>query len=352
MKPSFISTSSISAASRQSIVKLQAKLAEAQQEMVSGRFADVGLKLGFRTGESVTLRQEMTRLQTITDTNGMVSTRLDASQAALKSLAEGAQAFLGQLVAAREDTSARGVVEAQGKGGLAALTDALNTTVDGAYLFAGINTDVKPVNAYFQSPASAAQTAVAGAFQTAFGISQSDPAVAGISTVDMQTFLQGPFAALFDDAAWSANWSNASDQNVRSRISSSEMMDASTNANEQAFRKLASAYTMAADLNMEGLNIGAYQAVVDRVVLAVGDAIQGLTALQSDLGTAQERVSNANDRMSIQIDIMTTHIGALEGVDAEDAATRVSQLLTQVETAYAMTARLQQLSLLNYLPVK
>ncbi len=352
MKSSFISTSSISAASRQSIIKLQAKLAEAQQEVVTGRFADVGLKLGYQTGESVTLRQELTRLQTITDTNGMVTTRLDASQAALKSIADGAQAFLGQLIAAREGSTGGSVVASQGKAGLSALGDALNTTVNGAYLFAGINADVKPIDAYFQNPASAAQSAVASAFQSAFGMAQSDPGVANIPVASLQTFLQGTFAGLFDATAWSADWSNASDQNVRSRISSSELIDASTNANEQAFRKLASAYTMAADLNVEGLSGGAYKAVIDQAVQAVGEAIKGLTTLQAGLGTAQERVANANERMSIQINVMTTHIGALEAVDPAEASTRVSQLLTQIETAYAMTARLQQLSLLNYLPVR
>ena len=49
---------------------------------------------------------------------------------------------------------------------------------------------------------------------------------------------------------------------------------------------------------------------------------------------------------------MTSHIGALEGVDPYEASSRLSTLLTQVETAYAMTARIQQLTLLNYLPTR
>ena len=352
MKTSFIATSSISSASRLSIMKLQAKLAEAQQEVVSGRHADVGLKLGYQTGQSVTLRQELTRLQTITDTNGLVSMRHDASQAALEGIADGAQTFLNQLLAARDGSSGPGVVAVQAEAGLATLTDALNTSIDGAHLFAGINADVKPLGAYFQSPPSAAQTAVTGAFQSAFGMTPSDPGVADIGVADMQAFLQGAFAGLFDEAAWSASWSSASDQNVRNRISSSEMIDASTNANEQAFRKLASAYTMVADLNVEALPGGTYKALIDEAAQIVSNAIQDLTALQAGLGTAQERVANANDHMAIQISVITTHIGALEAVDPAEASTRVAQLLTQIETAYAMTARLQQLSLLNYLPVK
>jgi flagellar hook-associated protein 3 FlgL len=111
------------------------------------------------------------------------------------------------------------------------------------------------------------------------------------------------------------------------------------------------AYAMVADLGIEKLNQGAYQAVVDTGTRIAGEAVQDLAKEQSRLGTAQERVANANDRMSIQIDILTNHIGSLEGVDPYEASTRVSALMTQVETAYAMTARIQNLSLLKYLPV-
>src|SRR2546430_1307634 len=99
MKTTPISTAALSEATRSAITKLQAKLADAQKEVTTGRHADVGLSLGFRTGEAISLRQEHIRLQAITDTNSVVNTRLDASQSALKALAETAQSFLGQLMA-------------------------------------------------------------------------------------------------------------------------------------------------------------------------------------------------------------------------------------------------------------
>ena len=71
--------------------------------------------------------------------------------------------------------------------------------------------------------------------------------------------------------------------------------------------------------------------------------------MQADLGNAQQRVTNANSRMTIQSDIITNHLDALEGVDPYEASSRLSSLMTQVETAYAMTARIQKLTLLNYL---
>ena len=104
-------------------------------------------------------------------------------------------------------------------------------------------------------------------------------------------------------------------------------------------------------LAVQNLNQAAYQTVVDTAIRIAGEAVQDLAKEQSRLGTAQERMKTANDRMTIQIDIMTNHINLLEAVDPYEASTRVSQLITQVETAYAMTARIQGLSLLKYLPV-
>jgi flagellar hook-associated protein 3 FlgL len=351
MTSTFISTSALSEATRSSLMKLQTKLADAQKEVTTGRLADVGLSLGFKAGQAVSLRQEHARLQSITETNGLVASRLDASQAALKALAENAQSFQSQLLAARNSATGPQLIQDQARAALSAFADMLNTTFNGASLFSGINADVKAITDYNQQPPAANAQAVASAFATAFGVTQSDPGVFSISAANMQSFLDTSFAGLFDPAAWSGTWSAASDQNVRSRISTSELIETSVNANDAAFRKLASAYTMLADLGTDKLNQNAYQAVVDTAVRAVGEAVQGITELQAGLGTAQERVKNANDRMSIQSDIMTKHIGALEGVDPYEASNRVAGLLTQVETAYAMTARIQKLSLLNYLPL-
>jgi flagellar hook-associated protein 3 FlgL len=53
--------------------------------------------------------------------------------------------------------------------------------------------------------------------------------------------------------------------------------------------------------------------------------------------------------MSAQIDIINSQIDNLEQVDPFEAATRVTTLMTQLETAYSLTARVQRLTILNYL---
>jgi flagellar hook-associated protein 3 FlgL len=97
MKTSFPSTASIADASRLTVLRLQSQLTDAQKEVSTGRYADVGQTLGANTAQTVSLRQEQTRLQAMMDSNGLVSTRLDSTQAALNSIGQDAQSFLDQL---------------------------------------------------------------------------------------------------------------------------------------------------------------------------------------------------------------------------------------------------------------
>jgi flagellar hook-associated protein 3 FlgL len=351
MKSTFISTSALSVATRVSLIKTQTQLADAQKEVTTGRHADVGASLGYKTGQSISLRQDHARLKTIIDTNSVVSTRLSATQASLKSLVDDAQLFVSQLVAARNRDTGATVVQSQAEAALTSLIGTMNTAIDGAHLFAGINADVKPMTDYFATPTAPNRQAVADAFLAAFGTNAADPAISGVTAADMQTFLGGSFPALFDDPAWTTDWSSASNQNIRNRISTSELVETSTNANHAAFRKLAEAYAMVVDLGIENLNQATYEVVVDAAARLAGEAIQDLAQEQARLGTAQERIAKANDRMAIQVDIMVNHINLLEAVDPYEASTRVATLMNQIEAAYAMTARIQRLSLLNYLPV-
>jgi flagellar hook-associated protein 3 FlgL len=349
MKTTFISTSSVSNATRLSILKMQAELAKSQKEVSSGRQADVGLALGARTGQTVSLRQEHAHLQSIIDSNGVVSSRLDTTQQLLGGFLETAQSFIGTLIDARSGATGANGIEVTAKANLTALIGGLNTTQNGEYLFAGLNTDVKPIEDYYANPPAANKQAVDAAFTAYFGFAQSDPAADGITAADMQNFLDTDFAALFDGAAWSSTWSSASDQTIRSRISPAELIETGSTANQPAMQKLAMAYTMVADLGTESLNENAYQALIDTATKTVGEAVKDLTEAQAQLGLAQDRVGKANDRMSVQKDVVSTHINALEGVDPYEASTRVNDLLTQIETAYALTSRIQQLSLLDYL---
>jgi flagellar hook-associated protein 3 FlgL len=349
MDTAFTSTKSLNEGNRLTILKLQKSLVTAQQELSSGRLADAGLTLGGRMGETVSLRQQLARYTTLTETNSFVSTRLDVSSTTLKALGDTAQKFISTMIASRDTEGGATVAQGEARANLTALVDSLNNTVGGEYLFAGINTSAKPVTDYYGSATSANRTAVANAFTTAFGTTQSDPANSGIPATAMQTFLDTTFSALFDDPAWSSDWSSASSTNITSRISPFETVESSANASEQAFRKLAKAYTMVADLGATTLNRDTFGVIADNASRLAGEAIQDLSSIQARLGTSAARVEAANIRMAAQNNIINSQIDNLEKVDPFEASTRVTTLMTQLETAYSLTARVQRLTILNYL---
>ena len=348
MKASFVSSSAISQALRYSMLRTQNDLVQAQKEAATGKLADSGLVLGARTAQAVSFARDFERLNGIVDSNALVSSRLSSTQTALGQLSGAAQDFLSTLTAAASGDAADTVVEASARATIDALTSIVNTSYNGEYLFAGINTDVKPING-FLDPASPAKLAFDAAFLGHFGFTQNDLAAANIDTAQMDAFISASLEPQFIGAGWQANWSNASDQKIVSRIALNETTETSVSANNDGVQKLAMAAAAIADLFSSNVSDAAKKQLVTRAVGMVGEAIGSLADLQSQTGITEKRVTDASSRIKMQADLFERHIIEMEGVDPYEASTRVADLLSHIETSYALTARIQQLSLLRFL---
>ncbi len=349
MKVAFISTAAIAQTTRSSISEIQSELAKAQHELATGQHQDAGLALGYKVGRTVSMRQEFDQLEVIGQTNGLLGERLTTTQDALGQLVAGAQSMMATLFASRNATDGPEVAALEARSALESMNELLNISFGGARIFGGINTDIAPIATYYASPTSLPKQAIDADFLAAFGVSQSSASVATIDGTSMQAFLDGAFATNFDSAPWAANWSAASDQIIESRISISMTVRTSVSANEEPFRKLAQALTMVADLGAENLNQSAFHAIADTSIGLLGETINGLTQLQSQMAVAQEGIRSANERMDLQKQVLIGGVQNLEGVDPFEASTRATSLLTQLETSFAVTARIQRLTLTNYL---
>lgn len=351
MSANYISTLMLSSSLRYSITNNQAALSKASTEATTGRFADVGLELGATTGGDVTLRADMSFADQLVDTNGLVSGRLDVTQDRITQLSTTATDFLKDLIAARSTDGGGRIILPPASSNLQDLIGALNISYNGSYLFSGINTQNQPITPYTAGSASKNQVDAdfAAASPTGFGFSQSSPSVSSITPAQMQTFLNTTFDAEFASPAWNTNWSSATDQVMQSRISTTEIADTSVSANQIGFRKLAEAYTMMADLGNANLNQSTFQVVVDKAIGLVGSAITDLAALGGSVGTVQQRLTTATDKLKTQKDILNNQIVGMEKVDPTEASVRVNALQTQIQTALALTSRLQKISLINYL---
>jgi len=348
MKASYVSSHAITQALRYSMLRMQQELVIAQKEVATGRVADPGLALGSRTGHAVSLARDVARLGGLVDSNQLVSSRLGSTQDALSQLSDRAEELRSTLTAALSGSSDPGVVQMDAASMMETLTSVLNTTINGEYLFAGINTDVEPL-ADFTDPAAPNKVAFDQAFLTHFGFAQTAPAAAGISDVQMENFLANVVEPQFLGAGWTANWSNATDEPIMSRIALNETAPTSVSANVTGVRKLAMAAVIASDLLAGPINDGAVAVVVKRALELVAEGVAEIADQQSQTGIAQKRVESASSRLEMQIDLFESTIQGMESVDPYEAATRVSALQTQIETSYALTARIQQLSLLRFL---
>ena len=137
---SYISTQSISSSMRQSILRMQSELAASQTEIATGNYADIGLTLGSRTGDSVSLQAENSLLQTITNTNQTVTSRLDTTQTILSGLRTSAQTLLNSLIEGTGSNTNASSIQASGQSDLQGLISGLNSTLSGDFIFAGTNT--------------------------------------------------------------------------------------------------------------------------------------------------------------------------------------------------------------------
>lgn len=347
MKAVSVSSAAISNAMRYSQTRMQVELVKAQKEMDSLRVADLGLALGARTAQSVTFHRDLDRLKGIVDSNALVTSRLSSTQAALANLSDIAQNLMSTLTTALSGDMAQTTARDGGIAALKSMVSILNTSVNGEYLFAGINTDTMPISDF--SAGTDARQAFDQAFASHFGFLQGSPAAAALDAVDIQGFLDDPiFKDQFFGNDWD-NWSKATDQTIISRIALNETTQSSVSANMDGVRKLAMASALVSNLFDANLNEDARKAVAQRAWEMAGEAVSDFGQVRAQTGIIEKRVADASERMNMQIDLFKRHILDLEGVDGYEAANRVNDLMAHLQTSLAITARMQQLRLLNFL---
>jgi flagellar hook-associated protein 3 FlgL len=343
MKTTFISTNTLWNSPRSNLDRMQTDLVKANKELTLGRSADVGLKLGYQTGETISLRQDMGELDALIDSNANVKIRLDATTAALESVREMTGRLRSSLISAPLTDENVAVIQNEARTNFGGLLADLNKQVNGQYIFGGIKTQEKPMADF-----ATVEAAIDGAFAAKFGFAQNDPAVSGITPAEMEDFLTGAFADLFTDAGW-ASWSKASSRNILSSVSTSDRIETSINANAAAFRDLAASYAMVFGIGLNGLNDNTKTYLIDQTIRKMSSGADGSAELQAQIGSAKNTLMMSNDRMELQKYIFEERLAKFEGVDAAEAKIRVDQLSTQIQVSYRLTAQLRQLSLVNFI---
>jgi flagellar hook-associated protein 3 FlgL len=347
----FVSTNYLANSLVAPVMQAQSQLTSAMTEMSTSEYANLGLQLGDQSGYELSLKEQAGQLQTLTTGNSVVSTSLSTAQNALSAIQTTAQTTLDNLAGSTQDANSDVSLQEMGQSGLQSLISGANTTSGDQYVFGGINSAVSPMADYYSTPTSAAKTAIDQAFQTTFGVLPTDPGAASISASDMQSFLSGPFAALFQGTSWSTDWSSASSVNTSAEVAPGQTVTTSTNANQPGFQELAQAYAMLSEFGGSALSSDTQQAVATAASSLLSQGVNSMINLQAGLGSTQSAVTDATNSMSSQLTILQDQVGNLDNVNTTATAAQITSLTNQIQMAYELTSRLSQLNLAQYLPV-
>ncbi|EJT02696.1 flagellar hook-associated family protein [Rhizobium sp. CCGE 510] len=348
MKSSFISSSAIQNAMRLTIRQAQNQMTKATMEATTGVYADIGVSLGGNAARSVDFSRETDRIDSIKASNSLVTARMESSQLGLSKMKDVGDGLVSKLTALQgsHDPGSITVAIQSATSALSTMMDTANTMVNGEYLFSGINTDVQPLTDKTTATSAAIVTQL-NTYATGLG-----KAVSALTGTEMSTFITTTVEPMFSQANWTnatTGWSQASNQNMTSRISNSEVIESSTNANSEGMRYMALASVMTSALLGQNLSSDAMSTVSKQAITYTTKATSGLVTQASQLGLSQERVKKSNDALDAQSNIIKNKLVDLQGVDPYEASTLVKTLETQLETAYTIVSKIQQLSLVNYL---
>lgn len=345
-----VSSLSISGAPRSSVARVQQELVIAQKEVATGRYADVGKSLGVSVSRTITMRTEVSNIEKLRTTNDVIGRRFETMQAVLGTVTGTAENLRASLISTSNTEAGARVNQLNATANISQVISALNGNFGSRYLFSGAATDTPPmmkdvVDDFGTSLASAAVDTAWTTFLTANAI--TDPA--DVTDAQMDDFLKNDFEAVFSDANWAANWSNASDADATSRIGEADFVQSTVSANDQSFRNIIKSYVMLSKFGGDDLNAEARQVLTSASIENLSKGITELTELRTDIGLREERVSKASDGLKVQQKVLEMAINAEEEVDVYEAKTRIDMLMNKLEMSYSLTARMSRMSLLNFL---
>ncbi|MGH6945507.1 MAG: flagellin [Geminicoccaceae bacterium] len=143
----------------------------------------------------------------------------------------------------------------------------------------------------------------------------------------------------------------ASEPDLAGQLDESTRMTYGLKANEPAFRDIAQGLYMlsAVDFGDPIMTEDAYREFAGAAVQRLQRGLAELVDLAARTGQNQARVSDNQGRLDAAADLYSRQIVELEKRDPYEAATLLTSLEAQLETSFAITARMNQLSLVNYL---
>lgn len=273
-------------------------VARAEAEIATGLKGDVFADSAGKSGLSLQLRGRKEVVDSYITTNAMVSARQETAASLLGDIGDQVSTVRNLLLQTPVVQSTPGLVAEAARAALENMVTSLNTSFGGIYLFSGAATDVPPY---------AAQAAGGYAYQ-------------GDTTGQLQ--------AQIDDGV---------------------MVNIAPRGDAAALTATIAALSALADADYAAMTPVDTATFFAARLADLGTGIDGMLALEGALGNAQARVANTIATQKVLSLRYNNTIIGLEGVDPEEAALKLKEAQTRLDSTYAVTAQLANLSLLNHI---
>lgn len=270
---------------------------KASVELATGLKQDVFSGRGSAPSQSLEFRARMNANESYLVANGILATRLDMTVNTLDDIRESASEFNALLVSGDISAGNRGALKDAARQALTSIVDKLNMTYAGEHIFSGTATDTRPV----------------------------------ILNADNTVTYAG------------------SGQDVANRVDDDTVLPHGIRADHPAIMEIMTTLSTIVNTDMEVMSRTDFEAFRKASAFSIARSGEEVTALQAGLGDHQGRLEKLMTRQQDLSRIYTDAILGIEGVEPEEAAVRLESLSNQIKSTFEVTARMSQLSFLNFM---
>jgi flagellar hook-associated protein 3 FlgL len=330
---------------------LQGSIQQLQTQIATGQKTQLYGDLGAQATLDINLRNQANLIDNFKKNISDISIRTKLIDQSLVTIHDTALAVQNQAFSSPSFPAQRVNIVAAAKAAIDQITQSLQTSVGGRNLFGGTQTQSSPV-----TPSATLLPTVQAAVAAAIAAGPAS-VPAAIQAAVSGPGSAGPPVVAPGVVATAARYYLGGPPHAPSQIDQGLTVDYSITASDPAFLTLMQGlYTLAA-LPQPGGPTAVPPALSDSQFDATASAAastisQGLTQLQSlteKNGRNEQFLTDESTAHDATLTVLQTQIDNIEQVNLADASTRLSQLTTQLNASYRVTANLSTLNLVDFL---
>lgn len=304
------------------------------QELASGKISDVRDAMGGNTAYANDIERHLKKLDGFDLATREASQLAAGMQGALSRINDVSTSFRNTLLTSSNSAlgETHSTVISQARGSLEDVISALNTNVGGRSIFAGMATDTSPI--------ATPQTL----------ITNLTTAMAGAGNVDDMLTAA---TAWFDNPAGfgATSYLGSSTSLAPIPISDGDTAQLDVRGDSPEIRAVLKNLALVSVANDPALGLTAAQKN-ELLVKVTPDALganEGIIDLQTTIGFSEGRIESNLVRQSTERSTLEIARNELLAINPYETATELEQVQFQLQSLYAITSRMSQLSLVNFL---